>query len=278
MYLQPISAARILPGGTPPYFLRRPARLGHLGKTTSAPPIPLSSVSPSSAAAIQSLGMQTDDFMYNWTVQAVERGYLPDYTVSGPEGGNKVFFTGSTQGCSNLKVSMKGALTSSIGSGAVSVGGMLATNPVTLIPGLVTMGVGAIVTGIGDLFTHHAKAVAKEQGTLCAAVPAANATLEQLDEWLASGQVTASTVSQALDALLANFQAMTAPITSHGSTCNEGCIYNRALRGIVARRKADLAAAASGAYGAGERFSLATGIPPAVLLLGGLFLAYELLS
>lgn len=274
MYLQPNSAARIMPGGTPPLTRRRPARLGYLGKTTSTPPISLSSVAPSAAQAMQSLNIPTNDFMFNWTMQAIEQGYLPDYTVSGPEGGSKAFFTGSTQGCGKYKGSLKAAFTSVVGSTAMSVGGMLATNPLTLIPGLVTFGVGAIVSGIGSIFTHHAKAVAAEQGTLCGAVPAANAILEQLDSWLASGQVTASTVAQALDAVQSQFRQMTAPVTKG---MNEGGIYNRALKGIVMRRKLDLQAAAAGAAGAGEQISLATGIPPAALIFGGLFLAYELL-
>ena len=132
----------------------------------------------------------------------------------------------------------------------------------------------SLTSGIAAIFGAHSKAVAAERGTLCAAVPMANAVLQQLDQYLAAGQVTAQTVASALQSLLSSFAQETAKITNT-SQMNEGAIYNRALKGIVLRRTLDLQSAL-GAGGA-EALSLETGIPPAVMIIGALLAAYFLL-
>lgn len=247
-----------------------------MGATTSAPPLNPSSYSASVAQAMQQLGIPTNDWMYNWTVQAVAQGYLPDYEP-GVEAGNTATFTGSSSGCQTKTSDLKAQLAATIGGGALSVGTKM-LGPSAAIPGGaiaagVVIAVGAVLTGIAAIFGNHSKAIAAERGTLCAAVPMANATLQQLDEYLSSGEITAQTAASALQSLQSSFASETSKI-SNSSQMNEGAIYNRALKGIVLRRTLDLQAAL-GAGGA-EAVSLETGIPPAVMF-GAVVLAAWLL-
>ncbi|MGH7246816.1 MAG: hypothetical protein ACREH9_01805 [Pseudomonadota bacterium] len=216
---------------------------------------------------------------YDWCAAAVAAGYLPDYEP-GVLAGSVAQFTGGTQGCGTQKASLKTQLVSTAGAGALTVGikmlGPSAAIPGGAIAAGVVIGVGAVLEGIGAIFGHHAAAVAKERGTLCSAVPMADAALEQLDQWLAAGQITATTYSQALDATDANFEAEVKPITDQPIGANEAGGYVRALRGIVARRKLDLQNVQ--AAGGVEALSLQTGIPPTVMIVGAGLLVWFLLS
>jgi hypothetical protein len=253
---------------------RRPSRrrpLSFLGKTTSTPPLSLSQYPASVQQAMQQLNIPTNDWMYNWTVQAVVAGYLPDYEP-GVEAGNDATFTGSSSGCQTSTSTLKAQLTATIGSGAITAGKFAtAANPIV---GGALIAAGALLTGLSAIFGSHSKAVAAERGTLCAAVPMANAFLQQLDQYLAAGQVTAQTAAQGLQQLQSSFASETSKI-SNTSQMNEGAIYNRALQGIVTRRTLDL----QSALGAGgtEALSLETGIPPAVMLIGAALAIWLLL-
>lgn len=260
-----------------------PARqrsLGFLGATTSTPPE--SPSSQSAAAAMAALKIPQNDAYYNWTLAAIEAGELPDYEP-GVLKGTAIQFTGGTSGCSSEKSSSKAALVTAIGGTAVSVTGTLlkvgagaSFTPV----GIALLAAGAVISGIAALFNHHAKAVAQERGTLCAYVPAANAALEQLAEWFQAGQIDAPTYMQSLQQVQQQFASGTHSVSSttnwsgHGK-CDEGCIYNRALAGIVAKLTADLQASNSAA--AGSAGGVSTGSSAAPLLVIGL-LAYALLS
>src|SRR5690348_7832566 len=242
---------------------QRRAMLGFLGATTKDPP--QSPSSANAAAAMQALAIPQNDAYYNWTLQAIEQGVLPDYEP-GVLTGTAVQFTGGSAGCSSEKGSAKAALTGAVGSTASSVGGTLVTagaaTSVTPV-GWVLLGVGAILGGLSFLFSHHAKAVAQERGTLCAYVPAANAALEQLAEWFQAGQITAQTYIQSLQSVEQQFASGTHSVSSTTNwtrgTCNEGCIYNRALRGIVGKLTADLQTSATGTGAAGSAAGAPTG-------------------
>lgn len=258
----------------------RLASLAFLGATTSTPPEAASSAS--AAAAMQSLNIPQNDAYYNWTLDAIEQGELPDYEP-GVLTGTAVQFQGGTAGCSsNETSSSKAALVSAIGGAGTGVTSALATAGVITAPvlplSLALLGASAIISGIASLFNHHAQAVAKERGTLCAAVPAANASLQQLSEYYVAGQISAATYVQGLNQTLSQFQSFTSAISSSvnwtGGTCNEGCIYNRALKGIVAKLTADLSAAAASGAG-GEAIASSGGLlVPALVLVG----AYLLLA
>lgn len=245
----------------------------------------LATLPPNVAAAIEQVFPQSSVAdktgyalsAYNWCLASIEQGILNDYEP-GVISGTAISFTGASGGCSDLKSSMKTALTGAVGGTAMSVGTTLllhagvatAATPV----GWVLLSAGAVLEGLSFLFGKHAKAVAVERGTLCAALPAANAAFEQIDTWLAQGQITPATAAAALDSLQSQFESMIKPIW-HGQ--NEAGGYDRALRGIVIRRKLDLqgmqpvgAAAAAGAAGIAS-------LSPATLLIVGL-IAYSLLG
>src|SRR5690348_18237302 len=100
----------------------RQRTLGFLGATTKNPPE--SPSSSSAAAAMQASGIPQNDAYYNWTLEAIEAGVLPDYEP-GVLQGTAVQFTGGTSGCSSEKGSAKAALTGAIGGTAESVGSTL---------------------------------------------------------------------------------------------------------------------------------------------------------
>jgi len=255
----------------------RSDRLGYLGGVPANTPS-LASMPPNVAAAMQQVFPQSSISShvayqlaaYEFCLSAVENGYLPDYQpgIAGLAGAT---FVGGTQGCGTKVSTLKAQITSTIGGGILSFGQpLVAAGPI----GWAVLGVGAVLTGIGAIFGHHSAAVAKERGTLCAAVPMANAALQQIDEWLAAGQITAATASQALQSVQSSFKSEVAGIYQ---TRNEAGGYYRALQGIIIRRMLDLQQAAAGGAGVAEQISLSTGLPPAVLYGGIALLAYYLL-
>src|SRR6185437_14976373 len=257
---------------------QRRVMLGFLGATTKDPPQQPSS--SNAAAAMSALGIPSNDAYYNWTLEAIEHGVLPDYEP-GVLTGTAVQFSGGTSGCSSEKPSAKAALTGAVGGTATSVGGTILTagaaSSVTPV-GWALLAVGGILTGLSFLFNHHAKAVAAERGTLCAYVPAANAALEQLAEWFQAGQITAQTYIQSLQSVQSQFASGTRSVSSTTNwtrgTCNEGCIYNRALRGVVAKLTADLQTSASGSVAAGSAGAVQAGSSSLLLPVAALAAAW----
>lgn len=158
---------------------------------------------------------------------AVEAGFIPNYTTS--------------SGCQQPSGSVSAATvtTSAIGGTLLKVGG--ATGPAAPF----VMAAGAALSVLGDIFGifggHHAAAVAKEQGELCAYIPAANSALQAVDQGIASGALTSVTASQALDNIQNAFQTGVSNIMKMSSgACNAACVYYRMLQGIVAQRKINL--------------------------------------
>lgn len=240
---------------------------------------------PNVAAAMQQVLPQStlrDSPAYNQTaytfcLSAVEEGYLPDYQpgIAGMAGAT---FVGGTAGCQTSVSQLKAQITSTIGAAALGVGTKM-LGPSAAIPGGpiaagVVIAAGAVLEGLGAIFGSHSKAVAKERGTLCAAVPMANATLQALDQYISSGQITASTYVQALNTLLSSFMTEVSGIYQ---TTNEAGGYYRALQGIVIRRTLDIQQAAGGSAGTAEAVSLSTGIPTWLLLAAAAVIAYEIL-
>src|SRR5258708_4553031 len=98
---------------------------------------------------------------------------------------------------------------------------------------------GAISSLFGAIFGGHAAAVGREQAALCAAIPAANPFLTQVDQAFASGQVTALQAASLLDQIVQQYESGVAPIIKMtSSACNAACVYLRQLEAIVAKRKA----------------------------------------
>jgi hypothetical protein len=153
-----------------------------------------------------------------------------------------------TADCAGAAGSVKGPVMTTIGGTAIKIAA--ATGPGA--PFVFAAGVVLDVVGfIGGIFTHHhQQAVAKERGTLCVEVPAANNALQAIDAAVQQGQMTPQQAQQGLDALVTNFRAGVGGII-HGSDpmssgeCNAACVMLSQLRAIVACRKSvyqDLAA------------------------------------
>jgi len=133
------------------------------------------------------------------------------------------------------------------------------------IGGAVVLAIAGISKIFGAIFGHHAAAVAKERGVLCAAVPAANQSIELIDQMVQSGQSTPADGISALDSVVSGFRTAVAGIiqgadpTSSGE-CNAACVMLSDLRTIVlvkqseyqdlAQSQAAAAAATSSAPGA----------------------------
>jgi len=90
---------------------------------------------------------------------------------------------------------------------------------------------GVILGVFSAIFNHHAMAVAREQGTLCAAVPAANATLAAIDGAVQSGQISPAVGAASLQQMLSEFTSTVAPITK---SCNAACVMTNDVAAIVA--------------------------------------------
>jgi hypothetical protein len=98
------------------------------------------------------------------------------------------------------------------------------------------------IAGISELFSvifgHHAKAVAKERSVLCAAVPAANQSIELIAQAVSGGQATPAQAIAALDQVVSGFQSAVSSII-HGADpmssgeCNAACVILSELRAIV---------------------------------------------
>jgi hypothetical protein len=173
-----------------------------------------------------------------WWAQCVQAGQLLS-PPSGPQ-----YATGS--GCGAPVKSSTAAVTATttvVGAALLKFGG--ATGPAAPF----VLAAGAALEVLGDIFgifgAGHAAAVRKEQATLCDYVPAANSALQAVTAGLNGGQLTSASASSALDNLVSAFKSAVSGILkmSGSSQCNEACQYIRALCGIVAQMKLDIAAA-----------------------------------
>jgi hypothetical protein len=107
--------------------------------------------------------------------------------------------------------------------------------------------VGGLLSGLSGVFTGgHAKAVAREQSTLCEAVPGANAFLRQIDGFVQTGQLDYATAAGALDQGLQNWLAGVKSILKDaGGKCNAACFYEMGFRAAIDARKQNYAAASA---------------------------------
>jgi hypothetical protein len=128
----------------------------------------------------------------------------------------------------------------------------LATSPqgmATLGPAAPYVALGGAITSLfGSIFGAHAAAVGREQAALCAAIPAANQFLQQVDQAFQSGQLSAGQAASLLDQVVQQYESGVAPIIKMtSSACNAACVYLRMLQAIAAKRKAQYADQAAAA-------------------------------
>jgi hypothetical protein len=143
----------------------------------------------------------------------------------------------SGQAAPDLNLFVRGG-TMALGVTGAGVGVAVAAGAISAaagaIVGLATAGIGTII-GIYSIFhAHHAAAVAKEQSTLCADVPAANNYLKVIAQAVQQGAATPQQAMAALDSLLSDFKSAVAPILKmNSSQCNAACYLVITLTAIV---------------------------------------------
>jgi hypothetical protein len=208
-------------------------------------------------------------------------------------GGAAAYVPGSGD-CAGVSL-LKPAITGTVGSLALKfIGPAFAAGPI--VGGIVVA-----IAGISELFTaifgHHAAAVKKERSILCAAVPAANQSLQLVDQAIQAGQATPDQAPAALDNIVSGFQQAVQPII-HGADpmasgeCNAACVMLSELRAIVLMKKsqyADLAAQQAanpvgsalapftGAVQSAQAAVASAGLPAWLLPAAGFFLVWKLL-
>ena len=161
------------------------------------------------------------------SLEPFHKGQGRDFVKSAAESG---FFSYNEPSCAGA------------GSGGLNVGQSLIGAGLGSIP---IVG-GSLAKIFGVFGAHHAAAVKTEQATLCRAVPDANNFLRGIDSAVATGQIDITTAAQALEqgyqAWLPEIQAI---IKEGGNTCNAACIYRKAFRAAIEKRKQDYAIIAS---------------------------------
>lgn len=82
-------------------------------------------------------------------------------------------------------------------------------------------------------FVHHAQAVAREQITLCSAVPEFDANLGQIESQLKAGNISATEADAYVDQAVSNFDTEVAGISQEsGNTCNAGCVMRYEVKAV----------------------------------------------
>lgn len=112
------------------------------------------------------------------------------------------------------------------------------------ILGVATMGAGVLFAVLSMIFQHHAQAVRQEQGLGCAAIAAANNSLNLIQQAVQNGQMTPATASAGLDQLQSQFNSYVAPSVGH-NPCNADCELTVLLSAMVIYLKSQLAAIAA---------------------------------
>jgi hypothetical protein len=120
-------------------------------------------------------------------------------------------------------------------SAGLALTGLQLATTAGVVAAPLTLGISIAVSSIIGLFStlinHHAQAVAKEQTTLCSAVPAANNYLNIIAQAVASGQASPQDGISALESLKGDFRSSVGSI--YGD-CNAACVMYMELEAICA--------------------------------------------
>lgn len=84
-------------------------------------------------------------------------------------------------------------------------------------------------------FAHHAAAVAREQSTLCSAVPEFDQALGAIEAQLKAGNISAQDASAYVDQAVSQFDTEVSGIsqgTSGSGTCNAGCVMQYEVKAV----------------------------------------------
>lgn len=97
-----------------------------------------------------------------------------------------------------------------------------------------TLGISALIGIFPMIFQHHAQAVALENRTICAAVPAANNALDVIMNAVATGAATPQQAISALHSVENDFGSQVQSILKDSSSkCNAACVWKLELRAAV---------------------------------------------
>lgn len=167
-----------------------------------------------------------------------------------------------------------GGTTAALTTSTAAMPALISTSVAVPIIGAALVGVAAI---IGIFSAHHAKAQAAQANAIAAAVPAANAALQALDQQLAAGQISLGDAATALDQLSAQVSQAMKQGTSykHGDAL---WVVDIAMQLVAAARKKDLQAQAAAPAAAGAISIGGSVVPAWAVLAGGGLIAWLLLS
>jgi hypothetical protein len=139
----------------------------------------------------------------------------------------QLYYGGTCSGQSGPSATM-------IGAGVAGQAGSLLSSATKL--GSAVPVVGSIVESLASVFSaisaHHATAVANEQAAICYVVGQFNQYLPQIDNAVASGQITAQQGIDAVTQLCSALKQTLGPISGVGSgghPCNAGCCFGLEL-------------------------------------------------
>ncbi len=184
---------------------------------------------------------------------AAESGFISDYRC--PNGVSPTG-VGTQLGVATAQAGL------SAGLDAVKIG-TTALNAIPIVGNILSSAISLITVP----FAHHKAAVAREQATLCTAVPEVNAFLRQLDQYVLTGQWDHVTAVQEMEN---GFKAWVLEVKGilqdSGGKCNAACFYERQFRAAIEKRKIDYQANESsfslGAHGlANSVISGVSGVP-----------------
>src|SRR5690348_9580477 len=161
--------------------------------------------------------------VYNDIVQAAQTGTFQAFNPSG---------CGGVSAGGNIRIAQtaSGLALTGVSMGLTEAGAVAAA---TLAP--FTLGISALIGLFPLFFSHHSAAVAKEQKTICAAVPAAANYLQQIQAAVQQGYATPAQAIAALQSLLSDFTSqMQSIMKNNASQCNAACVWVKELTAIVA--------------------------------------------
>lgn len=113
-----------------------------------------------------------------------------------------------------------------IGTSIAGSSASFAASAVGSALGYATLGLGLLIGPLISLIQHHTQAVKTEDTTTCSVAQAANSTIPQIDQAVASGTVT---VAQGLQALASLITSLNASLSTIQSGCNAACCYKAVL-------------------------------------------------
>ncbi|HLZ52070.1 MAG TPA: hypothetical protein VKP61_15090 [Candidatus Acidoferrum sp.] len=166
-------------------------------------------------------------------------GGIPGYWKNTPGDCSSASSTGA------FGVTQQAGAYAGIGVQGAQLGAQIAGTVGTVANAIPIIGsvISVITAGFSAIFAGHAQAVAREQSTLCGAVPFAQNAMERLDASYKIGTLSGPQIAQALETIYQQFAAGVEPIIQPADEsfsdaiaqhhCNAACVYLRELRGII---------------------------------------------